>query len=291
MGEIDPTQSQGASAEAEGASDANASIEGTSADGTTVRDSEQSTQEGNGEQQQDDPNELRYSESTLAAERELAREEARNQARTDDAAARKKRYQELLTVAKDRGGEGPAVLRAVKVALSRLPELEEGESYTDDHFDTVIKTVQQGLDIWPEAALALADEAYASAIEALLGDEDAKTFWEEARGIDPTLNVSEVINLLIEKKALSSKSIRAADPEELIKLNPKLKAHFAKAGDEKYQAGRKQGRLDPAGDRAADAETQSPPRTNGNGSWATPQEAATLPIKELMRRRQEASRA
>ena len=208
--------------------------------------------------------ELIYSEATLTAERETAERSGYDKARGEDADRRRERNQQIQRLVRAEEGDSPAVIRAVRSALSKLPELEEGQSYSDADFEPALKTVRDALGLAIDSALAVTDEIYTDEINRIFGKkEDSDAFWAEAKKLDPTMHVAEVLDALIEARALESKKIRNADPEELMKINPKLRSHINKHGDEKFKSGREQGRKDPPGDRSADAERSSAQMGNG----------------------------
>lgn len=291
MSEVD-TQNQ--STEAKGAAEEEAkpgdeSAKGTSDASATVHgeDSSNLTEEQKAEQA---ANELKYSEATLAAERETAEKTGFERARSEDSERRKARFQDVQRLIKENDGDRPAVIRAVRNALGKLPVLEDGQSFVDADFEPIIKTVSDAMGIATDAALATVNDIYIGEINRLFEkDDERRAFWDKAQALDPTMHVSDILDLLIEDRALGSKRVHDAEPDDLIKANPKLRSHISKLGDEKFKAGREQGRKDPAGDRQANSEANPPARSNGSTSPYTTQEAATLPVAEIVRRRKEAA--
>ena len=209
-------------------------------------------------------NELRHSDATLAAEREVAIREGYDKARGEDTEKRQQRNQQIQRLIRAEEGDAPAVVRAVRNALGKLPALEEGESFSDADFEPVLKTVRDALGLAVDAGLTTVEEIYTGEINRLFENKvERDAFWEKANKLDPMMHVSDVLNLVIEERALSSKSVQNAESESLVTVNPKLKAHINRYGDERYKEGREQGRKDPAGDRSADAERRSVASPNG----------------------------
>ena len=260
--------------EAKGADGDEANVIKDDAKGTPPVDAKGTPAPGDGKTGSDDSDkggdegktveELIYSEATLTAERETAERSGYDKARGEDADKRRERNQQIQRLIRAEEGDSPAVIRAVRSALSKLPELGEGESYSDADFEPTLKTVRDALGLAVDSALSVTDDIYTGEINRIFGKkEDSDAFWAEAKRLDPTMHVAEVLDLLIEARALESKKIRNAEPEELMKLNSKLASHINKHGDEKFKVGREQGRKDPPGDRSADSERT--PSRSGNG--------------------------
>jgi len=226
--------------------------EETSEDSESNKDSD-SEGKPKGKSKEDEPEgdeELKHSEGTLTAAKELADSEGYNRRLKEEKTDRDNRYESLAKLVKAERGELPAVTRAIKNAFAKLPELTEGQKYTDDDFEPIMKTIKDALDIAPDAAMMLAGERYEASINRLFDDDKARDeFWKAAELIDPAFQVDKILPLLIDMKALDSAAVKDADPETLINANPKLKLHFKSEKDAAKKLGRDLGRKDPNPER------------------------------------------
>jgi hypothetical protein len=240
--------------------------EGTTDNAATVRSEEEGQSEG----------ELRYSESSLVAERDAAREEGRLTALREREETTRERRKQLAAAIAETAGPSSVITSAKKAMQSTL-----SESLTDADMEPVLKVIRDARSTIEEAAFVVAANAYESAINSgFENDADSKAFWERAAGLDPALDAATVLPLYAEQKALDTKAVKEADPELLLKANPKLRAYVTKAGDERYRVGRDQGRKDPRGEAGTAGESVAP-----TGNRLTVAESSHLPILELMQRR------
>ena len=251
----------------------------TPADSTQVPDSE-SQATPNAESQQAQPQEdvLKYSEKSYLAAQELARSEARTSTLREREETDKERRQRLSDAVTAAGDGLPSVVRDVQAAIRQL-----SSDLTVEEMEPAIKRVRDAHGTVQAAAFEIAKSEWRRVIQGVFTDEaESKAFWEKAAGLDPSLDASTILPLISESHALSTEAVRTADPEVLVKANPKLVKHISELEDAAYKRGRDQGRLDPTGDP-----------TTGDGSGSRPastsltvEEAKTLPIAELAKRRQ-----
>lgn len=224
-------------------------------------DNSKSTQQEDGDEDDDgdegdDADAPKHSDASLEAAKEAAERTGYQKARKEDADARKERSRIYTDALKSANGDLPNILRSVQNALNRLPELEEGQRYTEADFDPVIKSVRDALNLHVDAAMYTAGQVYEAEINRLIPDKtERESFWREAEALDPALHVSSLLDLLISKRAIASAAITEAEPDALISANPKLKAHLASEKDKSYKAGRTQGRKDPPPERRGSEQT------------------------------------
>lgn len=224
-----------------------------------------------------EPEELKYSDSTLAAERDAAREEGRSTALREREETTRDRRKQLAAAISETAGPSAVITSAKKAMQSNL-----SEALTDADMEPVLKVIRDARSTIEEAAFVVAANAYEAAINSGFDNEaDSKAFWERAAGLDPALDAATVLPLYAEQKALDTKAVKEADPELLLKANPKLRAYVAKTGDDRYKVGREQGRKDPRAEAESTGVSVAPSRQG-----LTLEEAKSLPIVELMKRRQ-----
>lgn len=272
-------ESEGANANPEGASNPNPGSEGTPGAGGEGTPNEGEGNQGGEGNTPPNPDELKYSENSLSAARDAASQEARDSALRERDDAYKARRGQLAQAITEKNGHASPVIDSVAKAIRTL-----SADLTDQEIEPALKAVRDARNIIEEAAFVVTAQGYEAALNSTFSNEDErKAFWEKAEGLDPALDVTAVLPLYAETKALGTRAVKEADPEDLIKANPKLRAHIATQLDAKYASGREQGRKDPRGEAGAEGVPNTPARD------LTREEASKTPVAELIRRRQAAS--
>lgn len=191
--------------------------------------------------------ELIHSERSMSAAREAALEEGRISAiRERDETTRERRQRLAAAVAESDAAPAP-VIRSVEQALRQL-----ASDLTPDEIEPVLKVVRNARSTIEDAAFLIANQGWKNAIDQGFDNaDDAKAFWAKAEALDPALDGTAILPMYAEHRALSTKAVRDADPEALLKSNSKLRAHLEAYGDTRFKAGRTQGQVDPAGEPTA----------------------------------------
>lgn len=251
----------------------NGVVEGTPAPDATVH---QETPEGETPAPESTDDTPVYSKRSLEAERAAALEEGRNTANRERDEAHTERRNRLTQLVSESDAAPAPVVKAVRNALNRIVT-----DLSDEDAEPILKSVRDARAVIEEAAFSIVGQDYRAAIDAVIGNDPAavKAFWDKAIGLDPALDAAHVFPLLIEEKALATRAVREADPEALLKSNPKLKAHVEKYADEKYQAGVAQGLISPK----PEAPVEGSPTASSRS--LTIEEAKTLPVVDLIKRR------
>ena len=184
--------------------------------------------------------ELKYSERSWNSMREAAVEEARTTALREREDSQKTARQRLVTAVTEASAHPAPVIDAVKKELLKL-----SSDLDDDEMEPILKAVRDARSSIEGAALLIAADEYYNAINAGFDTEaDAQAFWEKGAALDPALDASKILPLYAEHKALSTRAVKEAAPEDLLKANSKLRAHFDVEGDRRQAAGRTIGQKD-----------------------------------------------
>ncbi len=211
----------------------------------------------------DTAEEFIYSEATYKAGREEADLAGYDRGRKEHADSQSTRRAELLRLANTQGASTALILRETEAAAKAL-------ELTPEEADSVVKPSREALGVYADIAIALADQDYRDTIDGLLEtDDERKAFWADSR----STTTRGVLGLIVETLAPKSRWLAAADPDDLIKANAKLRTHISATNDAAKREGRGIGQKDRNGDRSGAGGTNNGASA---GTWKTKAEAQNL---------------